>query len=94
MLSFNLRAVSSLRDIHQEFYSALCTRLNLFLASKLQWVSITPSLHKHLAHSAELIQTNDGCGLEAFSEEGMDADNKRLRQIRTELSWKTSQKTT
>ena len=72
-------------------YTALCTRLYLFLITKLPWVSITPSLHKLLAHSAELIRANDGCGLEAFSEEGMEANNKRLRQIRTELSRKTSQ---
>ena len=86
MLYLILRVVSSSRRVDLDNYTTLCTGLYFFLITKLPWVSIMPSLHKLLAYSAKLIQANDGCGLEAFSEEGMEANNKRLRQIQTELS--------
>ena len=43
----------------------------LLILDTFPWVGITPSLHKLLAHSEELIrECNSGCGLKSFSEEG------------------------
>ena len=56
------------------------------------WISITPSLHKVLAHSWELIENNDGYGLGSLDESGLEGCNKILRHVRTNLSRKQSQK--
>ena len=54
-------------------------------------MSITPSLHKDLAHSWELIEKNDGCGLGMLDEAGMEGCIKIPRRIRTQQSRKISQ---
>ena len=41
-------------------------------------MSITPTIHKLLAHSAELININGGRGLKSLSEEGLESNIKRL----------------
>ena len=59
-------------------YTALCKETYLHLVSELGWVSNTPTLHKLLAHSAELIALNGGRGLKDLSEEGLESNNKTL----------------
>ena len=55
------------------------------------WASITPTLHKLLAHSEELIsESNSGFGLKEFSEEGTEACNKLVRKYRETLARKDS----
>ena len=55
------------------------------------WVSITPSLHKWLVHSTELISSfNHGYGLKLYSEECIEALNKYVRSFRDKLARKTS----
>ena len=56
------------------------------------WVSITPSVHKLLAHSWELIDSNNGYGLGSLDESGLEGCNKLVRNIRTCIARKTSQK--
>ena len=56
------------------------------------WLSITPTLHKLLAHSWEVIQLNDGEGLKRLDESGLEGCNKILRVIRTKHARKISQK--
>ena len=90
-LSHILRALSSGQHVNLEAYANLCTESYLLLVRKLPWISIVPTVHKLLAHSAELIELNNGCGLRAWSEEGIESNNKRLRQIRTNLSRKNNQ---
>ena len=48
-------------------------------------------MHKFLGHSAAIIEANKGEGLKKFSEEGFEACNKKLKQIRCSLSRKDSQ---
>ena len=91
LLSTILRALSSDRKVNVDEYKKLCTELNLLLLREVSWVSITPSLHKVLAHSWELIEVNDGRGLKNLSEEGFEATNKRLRLYRIKLSRKNNQ---
>lgn len=80
------------REININKFSNACKDLYLLLLSPpLEWVSITPTLHKILAHSAELIQRNGGRGLKRLSEEGIEACNKRLREYRVRLSRKDTQ---
>ena len=54
---------------------------HIFIINHYPWASITPSLHKLLAHSAHLIELNDCFGIGSLSEEGLETCNKRLRRV-------------
>ncbi|KAI6661279.1 Dna-mediated transposase [Oopsacas minuta] len=60
----------------------------------LYWVplaNISPTLHKLLAHSSELIRTcNNSHGLKVFSEEAVEVSNKLVRRYREHLARKMS----
>ena len=69
------------------------TFCNTLYKDILDWfpnAHISPSTHKSLAHAWELIERNDGYGLGALSEEGLEGCNKLLRAIRISLSRKSS----
>ena len=68
-------------------------KIYLMILRDLWWVSITPTLCKLLAHTGDIIEANDGYSLKKFSDEGPEAINKRVRQIRTNLARKRSQHT-
>ena len=104
-LSVILRLFSSDKTINVKEYKKLCTTLyllflqsfpctqkkNMVQTQQQTWISITPSLHKLLGHSWDLIEMNGDCGLKNFDESGLEANNKVLRSIRLKLSRKTSQ---
>ena len=90
-LSAILRIVNSDREINTQEFGILCTNTYLFILDYFPWASITPTLHKLLAHSEEILrEVNNGCGLKSFSEEGSEACNKLLRKYRENLARKTS----
>ena len=98
MLSIILQVMGSDKLVNVIKYKEFCTELNLFLLINFPriknkhltgpWISITPSLHKVLAHSWELIEANEGRGLKRLDECGLEANNKVLRYLRTKLSRK------
>ena len=98
-LSVILRLFCSSEAINVKEYRKLCTNLYLFLLRSFPhisqkpgtWISITPSVHKLLGHSWELIILNEGCGLKNLDESGLEGNNKILRSIRQNLARKTSQ---
>ena len=98
-LSVVLRVFCSSRTVDVKEYKKMCISLNLlylqsFPSSKnnqATWIRISPSLHKLLAHSWELIEMNSECGLKNCDESGLEANNKVLRSIRLKLARKTSQ---
>ena len=100
-LSVILRIVSSSELVNVQEYKKFCTELYLFLLQsfprvknkhlKGPWISITPSLHKLLGHSWELIELNGDHGLRSLDESGLEGNNKILRSLRTKLARKTSQ---
>ena len=61
------------------------------LVNEISWIQISPSAHIVLGHSAELIEQNDGKGLLNFTECGIEANNKFLRQYRMNYARKTCQ---
>ena len=93
--------MSSNRKINGEEYRKMSTKFNVFLLTGFPrqmdkhlpgpWISITPSLHKVVAHSWELNRLNDSFGLGNLDESGLEGNNKFLRAIRIKLSCKTSQ---
>lgn len=91
-LSLILSAMSSGRAIHVDKYDALCKDLYKHIISEISWMTIPPTIHKILAHSTEMIVNNGNIGLKNLSEEGMEANNKNLRQFRIRLSRKSNQR--
>ena len=67
-----------------------CFTISLYndILTWFPYANITPTLHKTLAHSWELIHMNGDFGLGAYSEEGLESCNKLLRKIRISLSRK------
>ena len=100
-LSIVIRIICSKRKVNVEAYKQLCIELHIFLLNEFPrqlnkhlagpWISITPTLHKALVHSWELIQLNDGYGLGSLDESGLEGNNKILQAIRSKLSRKISQ---
>ena len=69
-----LRIFNSDRKVNKEKLGSLCQDTYLLIMDTFPWVGVTPSLHKLLAHSEELIrECNSGCGLKSFSEEGVES---------------------
>ena len=90
-LSAILRVFNSSHKIDTTQLSILCNDTYEFIVVNFHWANITPSLHKLLAHSAELIEKyNNGFGLKNFSEEGLEALNKYVRKFREHLARKFS----
>ena len=100
-LSVIIRILSSKSQVNVDDFKLFCSDLYLFLLDSFPrvsqvhlpgpWISITPALHKVLAHSWELIELNDGFGLGALDESGLEGCNKILRKVRNRISRKTSQ---
>ena len=66
-----LRVYNSCRKVNTVELGKLCKDTYLLILDSFPWASITPTLHKLLAHSEELIlESNSGFGLKEFSEEG------------------------
>ena len=66
--------VEKLRDLTQE--------VNMRIATTFPWAAISPSVHRILAHSWEVIEMNEGFGLGNLSEEGLESLNKQIRHFR------------
>ena len=100
LLSVIIRVLSK-KKVDTHTYKELCTELYVFLLEQFPrvhhqhltgpWISITPTLHKVLGHSWELIELNDSEGLGSLDESGLEGCNKILRKIRTNLLRKNSQ---
>ena len=91
-LAIILRVILSGEQINIDSHRQLCKDAYLHLRTNFDWVSITPTLHKVLAHSWEVIQLNEGFGLKRIDESGLEGVNKLLRNIRERHSRKTSQR--
>ena len=74
---------SQKRKINVEKLRLLTQDVYLNIVRQFPWASISPSVHRILAHSWEVIQLNEGFGLGNISEEGQEALNKYIRQFRS-----------
>ena len=90
-LSVILRIFNSNQEVETDKLDILCKQTYELILTTFPWASITPSLHKILAHCTELIRDcNGGYGLEEYSEEGLESCNKLIRRYREHLSRKNS----
>ena len=71
-------------------YKEMCKETHLRIVETFKWAKISQSIHKVLAHSAELIEANEGYGLGTKSEEGLEGLNKNIRFLRVHGARKTS----
>ena len=85
-LNVILRTISSKdKQIDVEKFGNLCTDTYIDILTHFKWVNLTPTLHKILAHSTEIIKNNACIGVGHLSEEGLEACHKIIRRFRT--SW-------
>ena len=84
-----LKDYNSSRKVNTLELGNLCKDTYLLILDSFP--SITPTLHKILAHSGELIrESNAGFGLKDFSEEGTESCNKLIRKYRENLARKNN----
>ena len=92
-LAVALRVISSKRELREEKVTEFNRETYKLILTSYPppQVKISPSVHKLLGHSWDLVALNDNFGLGTVSEGGIEACNKLLRRYRTQLSRKTSQ---
>ena len=88
-LSIVLRIISCTRKINVPLFEQHCEETCLNIAINFPWALINHTLHGALQHSAELIEMNGGESIGWYSEEGLEANNKDIRQYLGRLSRKT-----
>ena len=74
---------SQKRKVNVEKLKALTQETYIMIIKTFPWAVISQSVHRVLAHSWEVMQENDGYGLGGLSEEGLEALNKQIRQMRS-----------
>ena len=90
-LSVCPRIYNSDREINTERLDILCKNTYEYIVIRFPWANISPTLHKLLTHSSELIRTcNNSHGLKVFSEEAAEVSNKLIRRYREHLARKMS----
>lgn len=85
-----LTIINSDRKVKVDAFKEFCRATYLHVTS-IHWIELTPSSHNVLGHSAELIEENGNRGLHNFTESGLEANNKFLRQYRINKARKTNQ---
>ena len=89
-LSVILRVISSTRQINIELFDQLCKEFSLNLIENFPWARLNHTLHGAVHHSTELMILNGGYGLGSLSEEGLEANNKDIRNYLESHGRKTS----
>ncbi|KAI6661435.1 hypothetical protein LOD99_13307 [Oopsacas minuta] len=88
-LSVLLRIFNCDHAVDTDKLNSLCKDTYESILSNFPWANVTPSLHRLLAHSTELVRDcNGGFGLKNFSEEAVEACNKLIRRYREHLARK------
>ena len=88
-MSIILRIISCTRKIDVKKFDEHCKETMINIASNFPWVLLNHTLHGAIQHSAELIEMNGGESLGGYSEEGLEANNKDIRNYLEHLSRKT-----
>ena len=88
-----LRISNSDKLINEETFERICKDTYGHILDNYPWPNVTPTLHKVLGHSVELMtRYNEGRGMKALSEEGLESCNKHIRRYREMLARKTNYK--
>ena len=77
--------------INEESFETICKDTYQLNLDHCRWANVTPTLHKVLAHSCELMtRYNEERGMKVYSEEGLESCNKHIRRYRELLARKTN----
>ena len=87
-LSVIFRIISCTRKIDIDRYKLHCQETMTNIASNFPWAKLNHTLHGTIQHSTELIEMNGGESLGGYSEEGLEASNKDIRNYLANLSRK------
>ena len=87
-LSLVLRVISCTQKIDVPKFSKHCKETMSHIIDHFPWVSLNHTLHGAIQHSAELIEMNDGISIGWYSEEGLEANNKDIRNYLEHLTRK------
>ena len=92
LLRFNviLRILHCTKAIKTKEFEDFCNETYCQILEKFPWAKITMTLHKFLAHSAQIIYLNGGDGLGQESESPLESQHKHLRRVRMTLARMTS----
>ena len=80
-ISAILRIISCNEPVNISRFEQFCQSTVDYLVKNFKWALLNHTLHGSLQHSAELISKSDGIGLGAMSEEGLEANNKDIREF-------------
>ena len=83
--SIILRIIASKSYVREEFKD-FCYDTYKLLVKEFSWMKLSESLHRLLAHSAEVIRMNDNQSLGQLSESPLEAQHKLVRKYRTCLA--------
>ena len=89
-LSIILRIVSFNGQINVDIYDQLCQDFSMNLINNFPFALLNDTLHATVHHSPELIRDNEGYSLGALSEEGLEGNNKDIRNYLSRFCRKTS----
>ena len=92
-LSVILRVVSSTNQVDVDAYEQLCLDFSLNAINNFPFALLNDTLHATIHHSPELIKMNEGYSFGALSEEGLESNNKDIRNYLSKFCRKTSQLT-
>ena len=76
-----LRIVSSKSQVEVASFQQLCKSFSLHLIQSFPWARLNHTLHATVHHSPELMQMNDCYSLGSLSEEGLESNNKDIRNF-------------
>ena len=89
-LSIILHGVSFTGQINVDLYEQSCQNFSINLINIFPFALLNDTLHATVHHSPELIQNNEGYSLGALSEEGLEGNNKDIRNYLERFCRKTS----
>ena len=81
-LSVILNIINSDKHVRVQEYAKFCTKTALYVRKNLPWVEFSNTVHQILAHSAQLIEENEGRGLLSKSEESSESTHKFVKYFR------------
>ena len=88
-ISIILRIISCTRKIDVKKFDEHCKETMINISSNFPWILLNHTLHRAIQHSAELIEMNGEESLGWYSEEGLEANNKDIRNYLEHLCRKT-----
>ena len=89
-LSIILHVVSFTGQLNVDLYEQLCQNFSINLINNFPFALLNDTLHATVHHSPELIRNNEGYSLGVLSEEGLEGNNKDIRNYLERFCRKTS----